>query len=113
MSTAQVDHVADRLTDELVAGHWLGVKVLPSPALPVRPSLGEWCRRYTRHQWGPEVLGWLGQDVGPHPDAETHLLYAPLGSGAALDPTLFVSPAVYEQIVGVLGVTEEYGLPRT
>lgn len=94
--------VVDRLVTDLVAGELDGVAIVPSRALPMPPSLPEWCRRVVRHQWGPEVLGWLGETVGPDPDAVTHVIYA---TAEALDaPTMFVSPEVHDELVDLLGV---------
>jgi hypothetical protein len=50
-----------------------GIPVIESPALPIKPSPGVWARRYVRHGLA-DVLTWLGEDVGPEPDAETHAL---------------------------------------
>lgn len=58
-----------------------GMTVLVSPTLPLAPSTGEWARRLVRHGMA-EVLEWLGEDVGPEPDALTHVV---LGA----DPTYF------------------------
>lgn len=107
VSIGPVDLVADRLTDDLARGRWEGVEIVTSQALPIRPSLGEWCRRYTRHQWGPELLAWMGLEVGPAPDDVTHVVYAHDG----VTPRLMVSPQVHEQIVGMLAVLERYGTP--
>lgn len=102
MSTpaGQVDRVADHLIGDLVGGHLDGLEVVPSPGLPIRPSLREWCRRYTRHQWGPELLAWMGLEVGPAPDDVTHVVYAHDG----VDDCLMVSPEVYEQLRDVLAL---------
>lgn len=99
-SAGQVDRVADRLIGDLVGGHLDGLEVVPSQVLPIRPSLGEWCRRYTRHQWGTELLAWLGEDIGPAPDDVTHVVYAHDG----VEDRLMVSPEVYEQLRDVLAL---------
>ena len=50
-----------------------GIPVIESPVLPMKPTPGMWARRYVRHGMA-DVLAWLGEDVGPEPDAETHAL---------------------------------------
>lgn len=100
VSIGPVDLVADRLADDLARGRWEGVEIVTSQALPIRPSLGEWCRRYTRHQWGREYLAGMVLDVGPAPDDVTHIVYGHDG----LTDRLMVSPEVYEQIRDVLAL---------
>lgn len=95
-----VDDVADCLISDLVAGHLDGLEVVPSPALPIRPSLSEWCRRYTRHQWGREYLAGMVLEVGPAPDDVTHVVYGHDG----ITDRLMVSPEVYEQLRDVLAL---------
>lgn len=46
----------------------LGTEVVISQALPVESSPKEWARRYVRHGMA-DILDWLGQPVGPSPDA--------------------------------------------
>ena len=50
-----------------------GITVVESDMLPIKPSPGTWARRYVRHGMA-DILEWLGEDVGPEPDAETHVL---------------------------------------
>jgi hypothetical protein len=50
-----------------------GIPVIESPVLPMKPTPGMWARRYVRRGLA-DVLAWLGEDVGPEPDAETHAL---------------------------------------
>lgn len=50
-----------------------GIPVVESDALPIKPTPGAWARRYVRHGLS-DVLAWLGEEVGPEPDAETHAL---------------------------------------
>lgn len=47
-----------------------GVRIIVDPALPLEPSDGERARRIVRHGLA-DVLRWLGEDVGPEPDAVT------------------------------------------
>lgn len=95
-----VDLLVDRLTCDLAGGHLDGIDVVPSPGLPIRPSLREWCRRYTRHQWGTEYLAGIGLEVGPAPDDVTHVVYGHDG----VAERLMVSAEVYEQIRDVLAL---------
>lgn len=95
-----VDQVADRLVGDLTQGRWDGVEVVPSPGLPIRPPLSEWCRRYTRHLWGRDYLARLGLEVGPAPDDVTHVVYGHDGEAWRL----MVSPEVYEQLRDVLAL---------
>lgn len=50
-----------------------GIPIVVSDALPMDPSPGEWGRRYVRHGMR-DILDWLGEDVGPEPDEQTHAL---------------------------------------
>lgn len=59
--------------------------VVTTDILPISPSDGANARRMVRHLMA-DVLEWLGEDVGPEPFEETHVLQ--LGS------TLFVSRSV-------------------
>jgi len=52
-----------------------GVPIVVSDALPLPPSHREVARRLVRHGLA-DVLDWLGERVGPEPDAPTHALYA-------------------------------------
>jgi hypothetical protein len=45
--------------------------VFVSPLMPITPSVGENARRMVRHGMA-DVLAWLGEDVGPRPDEQTH-----------------------------------------
>lgn len=73
-----------------------GWPVVVSPALPLRPSPGEQGRRIVRHGMA-DVLAWLGEDVGPKPEALTHVMFAmdPARSGGAV---AFVSAEMYERL---------------
>ncbi len=51
----------------------LGIPVVESDVLPLVPSPGMVGRRLVRHGLA-DVLAWLGEDVGPEPDAQTHAL---------------------------------------
>lgn len=44
-----------------------------SQALPIPPSAGEVGRRIVRHGLA-DVLDWIGEPVGPPPDAEGHVV---------------------------------------
>lgn len=50
-----------------------GVPIVESDLLPMQPTPGVWARRYIRHGMA-DVLEWLGEEVGPKPDDETHVL---------------------------------------
>lgn len=41
---------------------------------PRDPTPGEWARRYVRHGLA-DVLEWLGEPVGPEPDAKVHVMF--------------------------------------
>lgn len=73
-----------------------GWPVLVSPALPLVPSPGEWARRFVRHGMA-DVLAWLGEDVGPEPDALTHVM---LGMDLAFGGGVvaFVSAEMFERL---------------
>jgi hypothetical protein len=66
-------------------GSLFGIPVVESPYLPIEPSAGTWARRYVRHGLA-DWLAWLGEDVGPLPDARTHALIvgATLHASAAI-----------------------------
>jgi len=49
--------------------------VVVSNALPMDPSTREWARHYVRHGMA-DILAWLGEEVGPEPDAQTHAVSA-------------------------------------
>lgn len=51
------------------------VRVVVSPMLPISPSIGEQARRFVRHGYA-DVLEWLGESVGPEPEAPTHAMQA-------------------------------------
>lgn len=50
-----------------------GIDVVVSDALPMDPSPGEWARRFVRHGMR-DIVEWMGEEVGPEPDAQTHAL---------------------------------------
>jgi hypothetical protein len=50
-----------------------GIPVIESTLLPMPPSDGAVARRLVRHGLA-DVLRWLGEDVGPAPDAQTEVL---------------------------------------
>lgn len=60
---------------------FLGVRVVESRALPLKPSPGTDARRIVRHGLA-DVLAWLGENVGPKPGEETHSFL--LGGGHTL-----------------------------
>lgn len=102
MATQQVERLADALTAQLVGGYLTGVDVVVSDVLPIAPSWAEWCRRFTRHQWGAEYLRWMGEDVGPEPDDAAHGFTMTV---PGIGPRLYLSAEVYALIVDVLTVT--------
>lgn len=53
-----------------------GLPVVISPQLPIAPTDGEIIVRVVRHGLA-DVLAWLGEDVGPLPDAKTHAIQTP------------------------------------
>lgn len=77
--------------DEIV--QFQGLPVFVSPVLPITPSPGTWARRFVRHGMA-DVLTWLGQDVGPKPDDETHALIVgqTIHASAAMVERLRTSP---------------------
>ena len=52
-------------------GAFSGVRVITSDVLPFPPSPGAVGKRIVRHGLA-DVLAWLGEDVGPRPDEQTH-----------------------------------------
>lgn len=62
-----------------------GMRVVESPMLPLDPTPGQDARRIVRHGLA-DVLAWLGEDVGPAPGAQTHILLigADIHASAAL-----------------------------
>lgn len=52
-----------------------GLKVIESELLPRPPTDAQWVHRYVRHGMS-DVLDWLGEPVGPHPDDQTHVIIA-------------------------------------
>lgn len=50
-----------------------GVDIYPSARLPRPPSPGTEARRIVRHGLA-DVLEWLGEDVGPAPDAPVNAM---------------------------------------
>lgn len=69
-----------------------GLHVVVSQALPYPPSIGEWARRIVRHGLA-DVLAWLGEEVGPAPDEQTHAFLA--------DGQLVCSQWMYDQLSSV------------
>ena len=67
----------------------LGVKVIPSRLLPIKPTLEQYVIRCVRHGLA-DVLEQLGEDVGPAPDDQVHTM--------AFGDTLFVSHATYDRL---------------
>ncbi len=67
----------------------MSMPVYVSNALPMPPSTREWARRIVRHGLA-DVLEWLGEDVGPAPDDQTHAIRA--------GRQFFVSPSLYETL---------------
>ena len=66
------------------------MQVVITPALPQEPSHREVARRLVRHGMA-DVLDWLGEDVGPAPDALTHVLFK--------EGWLFASTDAYQHLV--------------
>lgn len=60
-------------TFEIPPALLFGTQVVVSDALPIDPSPGEVGRRIVRHGMA-EILAWLGEDVGPKPEDQTHAL---------------------------------------
>ena len=62
-----------------------GIPAFVSPLLPALPSPGEQARRVVRHGLA-DVLEWLGEEVGPAPDAMTHFVLGmdPANPGSAI-----------------------------
>lgn len=54
-------------------GSIFGFDVFVSDALPIPPTDAQIARRIVRHGLA-DVLEWLGEDVGPAPQAQTHVL---------------------------------------
>lgn len=66
------------------------MQVVVTPVLPKPPSHREWATRLVRHGMA-DVLEWLGEDVGPAPDAQTHVLFT--------QGWLFASAEAYQELV--------------
>jgi hypothetical protein len=73
----------------MTAVTWLGLPVIVSDVLPMRPTPGQAARRIVRHGLA-DWLDWLGEDLGPAPDAELHALL--------VDNALHVSAAVFGRL---------------
>lgn len=56
-----------------------GIPIVVSDVLPMDPSPGEWARRFVRHGMR-DIVEWLGEEVGPGPDEQTHVLMATDGA---------------------------------
>lgn len=67
-----------------------GLEVFVTDALPIAPGHREVARRTIRHGLA-DVLRWLGEDVGPQPDAATDAL--------RVGNALYVSRDLYERLV--------------
>lgn len=67
----------------------VGLPVIVSDVLPVPPSAGEVGRRIARYGLA-DVLDWLGEELGPAPETETHVVW--------IDGTLHVSPVAFDQL---------------
>jgi hypothetical protein len=50
-----------------------GIPIVVSDVLPMDPSPGEWARRFVRHGMR-DIVEWIGEEVGPEPDEQTHML---------------------------------------
>lgn len=70
-----------------------GVPVVVSDALPMDPSPGTWARRSVRHGMS-DILEWLGEDVGPAPDVQTHTFLI----GTDGRSVLYASAAIVDEI---------------
>jgi hypothetical protein len=80
-------------------------RVVETPWLPSPPSDRELARRIVRHGLA-DVLTWLGEDVGPKPTDQTHVIRTP--------DALFVSSQVYEQLRTLpRGKTVSWDVPLT
>lgn len=66
-----------------------GWPVVISDVLPIPPTHTEQARRIVRHGLA-DVLDWLGEDIGPAPDAQLHVML--------IDGTMHVSPEAYEHL---------------
>lgn len=82
-----------------------GLRVVETPFLPSPPSVREWARRLVRHGLA-DVLAWLGEDVGPKPEDQTHVIRTP--------DALFISPQVHETLRSLpRGKTVSWDVPLT
>ncbi|MET4618688.1 hypothetical protein ABIE18_000111 [Arthrobacter sp. 2762] len=71
------------------------IDVVVSPALPIVPTLAQDAVRMVRHGLA-DILEWLGEDVGPQPGEETHII----ASGGKL----LVSQKGYDYLLATRGV---------
>lgn len=62
-----------------------GFRIVESDLLPYPPSPGEWARRYVRHAMS-DVVKWLNEPLGPHPDEQTHVIL--MGNTALTSATI-------------------------
>lgn len=67
----------------------LGFEIVESSLLPVPLEPGDHARRIVRHGMA-EILAWLGEDVGPSPDEQTHCY--------VVDRTILVSSHLMERL---------------
>lgn len=70
-----------------------------SDRLPLPVSPGEEARRIVRHGMA-EILEWLGEEVGPRPDDEVHVILGvdPANPLLPASGVAFVSRTLYEQL---------------
>lgn len=71
-----------------------GIKVVVSPALPIRPSFSEDIHRRVRHGLA-DALACIGEEPGPEPGAATHAI------SVHRDGMMFVSQQVYDQFMQI------------
>lgn len=74
-----------------------GMAVMVSPLLPLPVSPREEARRIVRHGYA-EVLEWLGEEVGPKPGDQVHVVLGvdPANPLLPQSGVAFVSPAAWE-----------------
>lgn len=84
--------MTDWIRDLRVASDLTATPVVVSPQLPYPPSIGEWARRIVRHGLA-DVLEWLGEEVGPAPDDQTHMLW--------VDGRVLVSQETYDRLAAM------------
>lgn len=80
----------------LLTEKFMGIEIVPTSLLPIRPDLGEDTVRMVRHGLA-DILEALGEEVGPKPGEEKHVI-------VSIDPVhpwsqmIFVSSEYYSKI---------------